>query len=644
MKQVILLSMFAFWGTLCAQQPPSSYTLDELVCKEARHVHGKSIEPRNSAFAVSDQTNHTHAEFHWTVDPAILYIKGSVTFQFLALTEVDSMALELNSALRIDSITHNGSLIEASRQGTSFLMVFPQTIQAKSVGSFTVYYQGVPPETGFGSFVKDEHNKVPVIWTLSQPYGASDWWPCKNELSDKIDSIDVFVTTPKDIKAASNGKLIGIDKSTDQWIHHWKHRYPIATYLIAIAVTNYESYSDYLVEGQDTLEILNYVFPESLNDAKIGTPESAKMIHLFDSLFVKYPFFSEKYGHAQFGWGGGMEHQTMSFMTNFGFELTAHELGHQWFGNLVTCKSWTDIWLNEGFATYLAGLCYEHLLDGIYWPQYKRLNIARVTSQPDGSVRCTDTTDIDRIFNGRLSYSKGAMILHQLRWVMGDTLFFTALKNYLNDPLLRYNFVETADLKRHFEAVWKDDLTWYFDDWYSGEGHPIYTLRWKQQGSGLQVVVSQEQSHPSVSFFEMILPVKIYRNGQDSLLRLNLKENNQVFDFVVAGVIDSMKFDPDYQIISRNNILTSSDNLEFDTELQVFPNPAKDVLNILSMHGDVENISVYDQLGTLVFCNPLVKNKAAILNISAYMEGIYYIKIGFENQVKVIKVLKNNKL
>src|SRR5690606_6891199 len=124
--------------------------------------------------------------------------------------------------------------------------------------------------------------------------------------------------------------------------------------------TNYQVDVQYAPLSTDSLLMLSYAYPEDFGMVSSAATSLLPKITLFDQLFGPYPFAAEKYGHAQFSWGGGMEHQTMSFMGSFHPEIMSHELAHQWFGDKVTCGSWAEIWLNEGFATYLSGLAYEH--------------------------------------------------------------------------------------------------------------------------------------------------------------------------------------------------------------------------------------------------------------------------------------------
>jgi aminopeptidase N len=333
--------------------------------------------------------------------------------------------------------------------------------------------------------------------------------------------------------------------------------------------------------GGGTLEILNYVFPENLAVAQSATPDVIEQIQLFDSLFGPYPFADERYGHAQFGWGGGMEHQTMTFMGGWGYELMAHELAHQWFGDAVTCGSWEDIWLNEGFATYMAGLCYENLKPQ-YWRPYKEGRIQNIVSQPGGSVFCTDTTNEGRIFSGRLSYAKGAMVLNTLRWVIGDSAFFAACRNYLEDPGLAYGFAKTPMLQTHMETASGRNLDWFFDDWYYGEGYPSYFISWSQ-ALNLELTVSlfQTQSHPSVSFFELPVPIRFSGAGQDTTIIFDHSFAGQSFSAWPGFAVDSLTFDPDLWIISANNqTLAGLEDAIPAAEVKVYPNPAGEYVRV----------------------------------------------------------------
>jgi hypothetical protein len=354
------------------------------------------------------------------------------------------------------------------------------------------------------------------------------------------------------------------------------------------------------------------------------------MIQLFDTLFGIYPFQHEKYGHAQFGWGGGMEHQTMTFVGSFGFELLAHELAHMWFGNKVTCGSWTDIWLNEGFATYLSGLCYEYLAP-VYWKRFREVRVKSIISQPGGSVYCPDTTSVGRIFDGRLSYAKGAMILHQLRWMLGDSAFFAALNNYLHDPDIAFGFARTPQLVSHLEAASGRDLSGYFDDWYTGEGYPSYQVGWTQEGDTVRFTVHQTQSHPSVTFFEMEIPVQFKTSPRDTIIRVVHSFQGQSFEAILPFTADSVIFDPDYQLISGNNTINSVAKKTVQTGLRVFPNPAEN--RVTFDFGDSParapgQLLIYDPSGRNMAEFPVAKGKTSItIDLRKYPPGIYFYRL-----------------
>lgn len=541
----------------------------------------RELLERTGDNAAVNRSDLKYSRFHWQVDPAVYYIKGEVMTVFEPVENLGSLDFDFSAALTMDSIVYHGQSIPFT-QGTGDILTvhFPDELPAFIPDSLTFFYQGVPTSTGFGSFATHKHgpDSIPVLWTLSEPYGAREWYPCKISLDDKLDSIDIFVTAPSQYRTASNGLLMSENTQNGFTTAHWKHRYPITTYLIGIAVTNYVEFENLVPAGDDTIRVLNYVYPEQQAAAVNGTQFIVSQMQLFNELFGVYPFKDEKYGHAQFEWGGGIEHQTMSFMYNFGYELMAHELAHQWFGDKVTCASWEDIWLNEGFATYMSGLCYEFLAPQ-YWQNFKQQRITNITNQPGGSLRVSDTTSVARIFDGRLTYAKGAMVLNTLRWICGDSAFFAASRNYLNAPGIAFGYAHTEDLQHFMEEASGKDLDGFFADWYIGEGYPSYQLSWSQDDfNHLVVNLGQQPSHPSVSFFELPVPVRFSNGQQDTILVFQHEFSGQSFAFDLDFAVSEVTIDPDLWLISKTDTIQRVSNTK-EAELpglrfRVLPNPA----------------------------------------------------------------------
>jgi len=608
------------------------------------YCSSKSAHLRNLKSSASESfTNYDvkYIRFNLNIDPASEEISGSVYTFFEVTGDLSTgIGMELSTDFIVDSVLCQGTPISYTQSGLYALSLdVPVTTVVGSYAGVEVFYHGNPPTgDGFGSVGRKEHEGVWAMWTLSEPYGCRDWWPGKNDLTDKADSIDVYVHSPEIYRTASNGSLVSDEVTGGLRTCHWKHRYPVVPYLIAVAVTNYAVYSDFAYPDGIPVEILNYVYPEDKADIMTRTVQTVSVMELFSELFTTYPFINEKYGHAQFGWGGGMEHQTMSFMGRFDYEIIAHELAHQWFGDMVTLNSWKDIWLNEGFATYLAAITYEHFFDGYYWPIWKTQSIGFVTSEVDGSVYVDDTTNVDRIFNGRLSYYKGALLLHMLRWKCGDEAFFSACRNYLNDPILKYGFAGTAHLKAHLEATFGKDLTEFFNDWYYGQGYPSYQVRCYQIAvRDYQVEISQTQSHPSVSFFEMPVPVRFSGPGGDTTIVFDHTANAQVFNIYPDFEIQTVKIDPVQWLISAGNLDTlilRSDNVK------IYPNPVVDFVRLSLPGENLTGISLADISGREVKA-PFMNEGAGIsINVSRLAAGMYFVHIKTDKGVKEVKIIK----
>jgi aminopeptidase N len=581
----------------------------------------------------------------WTIDPVptVVAISGTITFYFKTLKDdLQTLVFDLKSNMIVDAIVYHGTNVSFEHQNDKIQIPFPTPFPINETDSISIIYNGNPGSSGLGSFVRRTHAGKPIIWTLSCPYGATDWFPCKNDVTDKIDSIDIFIKAPKENLAASNGKLVSIQSVDDEWnIHHWQHRYPIAMYLICLAVTNYESYSDWYVRNEtDSLEILNYVYPESLTTAQGKTPKTIESMGFFERLFGVYPYSDEKYGHAQFGWGGAMEHQTMSFMVNFNYDLIAHELAHQWFGNMISVGSWHDIWLSEGFATYSTAL-YQEAYYPATWTSWKKSAISNVVSSAKGSVYCQDTANVNALYNQRLIYNKGALVLHSLRWLIGDDAFFQTMWNYAHDPALRYKSAVTSDFIAHAEAVSEKDLTEFFDTWVYGEGYPNYEFNVEQTDEqNATFILSQKPSHESVECFKMPIPVLFSGTERDTLIVFENNKLEQTFTFSPGFKIKSITFDPDKWLICRSkSLFVGVDEVSARANIVVYPNPTAGELKIKNYELKIMNVEIVDVLGHNVGAYPCGRPETTI-DISNLPTGIYFIRIQTENGAVMRKVVK----
>ena len=610
-----------------------------------------SIAEKKIDFKASMSTANYDLKYHkleFELDPSSSYIEGEITSHYVSNEDMSQIVFDLTDNMQVSGVYHlysGASLDFTQNSDDEFIIDLLQTQLAGVKDSLKVIYSGNPISSGFGSYEQDYHDGAPIIWTLSEPYGAKGWWPCKQDLNDKIDSIDVFITTPKfnsnnqENIAVSNGLEISQITIDQNKTTHFKHRYPIPAYLIAISVTNYLTYNHEVENNGSPFEIVNYVYPESYDSANESTLVTVDIMNFFTNIFEEYPFSDEKYGHAQFGWGGGMEHTTVSFMGGFSRGLIAHELAHQWFGNKITCGAWNDIWLNEGFATYLSGLVIESFDGAQDFNTWKQNRINSITSQPDGSVYINeDEPTSSRIFNGRLSYSKGALVLHMLRKELDDTLFFESLQNYLVDPDFSYGYATSDEFIDSIEQTSQTDLTEFFNDWLYGEGYPTYNIEWSQPSENLvRIVTNQTQSHESVDFFESKVKLKLIGiNGENSTITLDNTYNGQEFYQTVLFEVSDIEFDPYYDIISKNNEVTLSlVSVDMQNEVFVFPTPTTNKFKIIKPENlIIEFIDIYNTSGQHI----IHTGYSEYIDVGEFSSGQYFIKL-YSDQGLIFKPL-----
>jgi aminopeptidase N len=619
----VLSSFFCF-----SQSAESEF--DKMVLSESKSAASTmnvQVNPNTQNYDI------TYHELRFTVNPnnSPAAISGVVKTTFTALANMSTITFDMATQLVVSSVTMNSINLTFSQSNYELNINFPSTITTGTSSSVIITYAGIPP-TAEGAFTRGTHAGTPVIYTLSEPFGARDWWPCKQDLNDKINSFDMYITAPSAFYSVSNGLeqsriVTGANATT-----HFKHLYPIPAYLIVLNITNYVVYNQQA--GLGTLAspyfpIINYLYPESNTTTiqnQLGVTPG--IMNLFESLLEPYPFRNEKYGHAQFGWGGGMEHTTVSSMGSFGRDLISHELAHHWFGNKITCGTWKDIWLNEGLTEYMSGLVHEQ--DGpSNFVTWKNNKITSITSQPGGATYLSDAgaLSVNTIFSSRLTYNKGSMIAHMLRWKLGDVKFFQALKSYLADPALAYGYAVTANLKSHLEAADNgNSLTEFFNDWLINQGYPTYTITAQNWGSGqAKIIVNQTQSHASVSFFEMPLEIRLTGSGSQVLdVIVNNTNNAQEFIVSVPFVVTGVVFDPNKHIISKNNTATlGTENFDMNSAISVYPVPSENELTIQFPNNvTLTKVEIYNNLGQILKTD--FKN---VLDISGLSRGVHFLKI-----------------
>lgn len=601
-----------------------------------------------SAFTIGNFTANSNTDNYDVVyhrlglqaDPAIHFINGSITTHYIAKEDMTEITFDLTNLLTVSTVKRNDIDLAFLQNDTDELIITLPTVQAQGVlDSLTITYSGEPPLDS-RAFVTSQHAGAPVLWTLSEPYGAKDWWPCKQDLTDKVEHLDVYITAPSEYVSVSNGlEQSQVDNGNGTKTTHFKHTYSIPAYLIAIAISNYSIHIQQAGTAPNEFPIVNYLYPETLDKTTPQVDLTLPIMTFYENLLETYPFHKEKYGHAQCGFGGGMEHTTVSFMGSFGRNLIAHELGHQWFGDKITCGSWKDIWLNEGFATYLSGLVVEHFDGNDAFRNWKTSNINDITSLPDGYIYLTDTDilDVNRTFSSRLTYNKGAMVLNMLRFKMGDANFYQALKNYLADPELAYAYAKTPQLQTHLEAASGLDLTEFFNDWIYKEGFPTYTITVENlDGGKARIIVNQTQSHDSVSYFEMPVPIRLNSiDGQVYDTILENTANAQEFIIDIPFKVTSAAFDPEKNIISAN----SSINVFSDYFVPwLYPNPANGIIIAKLPDGiDVKETIIYNAIGQKI----TETYGVSFWDVSGFSTGIYFVTLSTTKGTTELKFIKN---
>lgn len=606
-----------------------------------------SFQAKGNYFADEDSSGFNTRYLHLSIaaSDTSIYLEGIASYLIEPTRKpIRTIFLDFSNGYSIDSILLNNQPGIYIHDERGITIDIPDPVAETDLLSVAVFYHGRHKINGDGITNGWDFNwNIPVTWTLSEPFSARNWFPVKQSLADKIDSLDVSIHVPPGRKAGSNGVLTNVDTLSDKsLIFHWKSRYPITYYLVSFSIADYLEYNFYVQQPEtgDSLLVQNYLYnrqnmPGAVKD---DVDKTADMISLFSDLFGPYPFPAEKYGHCMAPIGGGMEHQTMTTLSSFGFNLVAHELAHMWFGDQVTCSSWNDIWLNEGFASYAEYLALEYMVSKEKADEWMRNAQNAAMNSPQGSVFVPPGEDQleSRIFSSSLSYKKGAALIHMIRFELGnDDLFFQILRRYLE--LYSFGFSSAEDFIDVLEEYSGRSFKNFFTQWYYGKGYPSMSLGWSQSSGMLHIALSEQASSSSTPLFKFPLQLKVIFTKGDSIIEIPVDSNLVRMQIPMKRKIFSVQLDPANWLLGNKTVYRIESALPF---LEVYPNPAGEFLTI-AFRDDTHKreLNVFSSSGSKVY-SAIATSSFHEMDVAGWSSGSYLIQVIEEGRRYSVRVIK----
>jgi aminopeptidase N len=606
-----------------------------------------------------------------TVDIPADSIWAEVTITLEALSDdLDTLPMNFHWAYTIDAIKEGARDLDWTPvMGDKFSVMLDREVAQGETLSVTVFYHGKPAEQD-GLFIDEDELEGAVTFVDAEPQGARHWIPCYDEPSDKA-VFTQHITVPADYDVVANGTLESLDKSGGWWTYVWQEHYPQPTYLIVfVASKEFVTRDTFaMVEGEQVPMRTWMLASYDVGDKFDCTPG---IVEYFSDIFPPYPFADEKYDQLHAPIGGAMENTTCTFFNtyaNWGDDwswVIAHELSHHWWGDWLTCATWADLWLNEGFATYCEVLWWEKLYGQEGYDAYARY-IMDLYLDHGQRHPIYDPPWFDLF--GTTTYKKGGSVLHMMRQVLGDSVFFAGLNEYAwqhaNEAVI------TDDFQDVMEEVAGQNLDWFFDEWIYGPGHPLYEIGCRatpvtpathHQTSSpvyeIEFAIAQTQDRDIHYFpFRMPMEIAIY-SGSDTTIfpfidsigyqRFTVEVENEPDSFILdpySKVLCEITYHDDIDDVPNVGIEEPDINLVSSPLLKaggVFTNELR--ISFSQPGSQTVNLSLYDATGRRVAS--IYTGRSTQFNriypLGDLAPGVYFVRLNLADtgsiSVKTVKV------